>query len=128
VSCLPGIVLILDSLEIYNLEPESMFSLKPFGKHSQSSNTRAGLDHLLVPQGSSDVPISSKYFEPPEDVSGYINQPRQAEFPHLNRQLEEIVQTLSLRLRLMHRFSPNINPMPPNKNRICIRILVHRLL
>lgn len=80
---------------------------------------------------------------------GHIAQPRDAELPHLDGQLEEVIQTvtvlasganrspfldewvdspLALRLGLVHIISPHIHAMPPDEHGVRIRVAVHRLL
>jgi hypothetical protein len=43
---------------------------------------------------------------------------------HLNRQLEQIIQTLRLRLRLRNILPPNVNTMPLNQHRTSLRPLL----
>ena len=64
---------------------------------------------------------------------------------HLNSKLQDVINALALRLRLVHVVSPHVSafcqhtiagiqpcqhshPMSPNKNRIRIRVFLHRLL
>lgn len=55
-------------------------------------------------------------------------RPWQPQLLHLHRKLQYIINTLTLRLRLMHIIPPHIDPMPPHKHRIRIGILLHRRL
>jgi hypothetical protein len=75
------------------------------------------------------------------------SRPRQSQPMHPDRQLKDVIQTFTLRLRLRHVVPPDISvtpsahsttsppkrpkhshPMPPDQNRISIRVLPHRPL
>lgn len=59
------------------------------------------------------------------DVSSLC--PGKTQLLHLHRQLQNIIDTLALRLRLVYVITPHINAMSLHKNRIRIGVFLHRL-
>jgi hypothetical protein len=54
--------------------------------------------------------------------------PLKPQLVHLHSQLEQIVQTLRLRLRLRHILAPNVNTVPLDQHRASLRPLPNRRL
>jgi hypothetical protein len=54
--------------------------------------------------------------------------PLEPQLVHLHSQLEQVVQTLRLRLRLSHILAPNVNTMPLDQHRARLRPLPNRRL
>lgn len=54
--------------------------------------------------------------------------PLQPQPVHLHRQLKQIIQTLTLRFRLLDILAPNIDPMPLDQHRTRLGPLLNRLL
>lgn len=59
---------------------------------------------------------------------GNAADPRKTKLVHLNRQLEKVIETLTLRLRLVDIITPHIDAMTPHQDGIRIRILLHSSL
>lgn len=65
---------------------------------------------------------------PPGIDDRYLTNPRNPQLLHLHRELEQVVQALAHRLRLVHIVAPDIDAMPPHKH--CKRVgeFLHGLL
>jgi len=54
--------------------------------------------------------------------------PRKTQLLHLHRQLQNIIDTLALRLRLMYVIAPHVNAVSLDQNRVRVGVSLHRLL
>jgi hypothetical protein len=69
------------------------------------------------------------YFSTVNTLLPWVSRlPLESQLVHLHSQLEQVVQTLRLRLRLRHILAPNVHAMPLDQHRASLRELLNRRL